>query len=95
MQIGQVVISTFADLFPDLQQQLNKLSIRKMQYRITQINIDFEDDNFELSPTEQQNVINDVMSTTWEASDGDDLVEEITSAIGFCVNSIDYCYVLK
>ena len=95
MQIGQVVISTFADLFPDLQQQLNKLSIRKMQYRITQINIDFEDDNFELSPTEQQDVINDVMSTTWEASDGDDLVEEITSAIGFCVNSIDYCYVLK
>jgi hypothetical protein len=90
-----VVISTFADLFPDLQQQLNKLSIRKMQYRITQINIDFEDDNFELSPTEQQDVINDVMSTTWEASDGDDLVEEITSATGFCVNSIDYCYVLK
>ena len=95
MQIGQVVISTFADLFPDLQQQLNKLSIRKMQYRITQINIDFEDDNFELSPTAQQDVINDVMSTTWEASDGDDLVEEITSATGFCVNSIDYCYVLK
>ena len=93
--IGQVVISTFADLFPDLQQQLNKLSIRKMQYRITQINIDFEDDNFELSPTEQQDVIDDVMSTTWEASDGDDLVEEITSATGFCVNSIDYCYVLK
>ena len=66
-----------------------------MHYRITQINIDFEDDNFELSPTEQQDVINDVMSTTWEASDGDDLVEEITAATGFCVNSIDYCYVLK
>ena len=66
-----------------------------MHYRITEINIDFEDDNFELSPTEQQDVINDVMSTTWEASDGDDLVEEITAATGFCVNSIDYCYVLK
>ena len=66
-----------------------------MNYRITQINIDFEDDNFELSPTEQQDVIEDVMSTTWEASDGDDLVEEITAATGFCVNSIDYCYVLK
>ena len=66
-----------------------------MHYRITQINIDFEDDNFELSPTEQQDVIDDVMSTTWEASDGDDLVEEITSVTGFCVNSIDYCYVLK
>ena len=83
------------DLFSDSINQLNKLSIRKMNYRITQINIDFEDDNFELSPIEQQSIIEDVMSTTWEASDGDDLVEEITSATGFCVNSIDYCYVLK
>ena len=83
------------DLFSDSINQLNKLSIRKMHYRITQINIDFEDDNFELSPTEQSEIIDDVMSATWEASDGDDLVEEITSAIGFCVNSIDYCYVLK
>ena len=82
-------------MFPDIDRQLRKLSIRKMHYRITQINIDFEDDNFELSPTEQQDVINDVMSTTWEASDGDDLVEEITAATGFCVNSIDNCYVLK
>ena len=46
--------------------------------RITQINIDFEDDNFELSPTEQQDVINDVMSTTWEAS--------LVTTEGFCVN---------
>ena len=74
---------------------LQTSSYKPMHYRITQINIDFEDDNFELSPTEQQDVIDDVMSTTWEASDGDDLVEEITSATGFCINSIDYCYVLK
>ena len=82
-------------MFADTNRHFHKLSIRKMQYRVTEINIDFEDDNFELSPTEQQDVINDVMSTTWEACDGDDLVEEITSATGFCVNSIDYCYVLK
>ena len=82
-------------LFSDSINQLNKLSIRKMQYRITQINIDFEDDNFELSPTEQSEIIDDVMSTTWEASDSEDLVEEITSVTGFCINSIDYCYVLK
>ena len=82
-------------MFADTNRHFHKLSIRKMQYRVTEINIDFEDDNFELSPTEQQDVINDVMSTTWEASDGDDLVEEITAATGFCVNSIDYCYVLK
>jgi len=83
-------------MFPDIDRQLRKLSIYKpMQFRVTEINIDFEDDNFELSPTEQSEIIDDVMSATWEASDGDDLVEEITSAIGFCVNSIDYCYVLK
>ena len=82
-------------MFPDIDRQLRKLSIRKMHYRITQINIDFEDDNFELSPTEQQDVINDVMSTTWEASDGDDLVEEITSASGWCIKSIEYVNVLK
>ena len=83
-------------MFADTDRQLRKLSIYKpMQFRVTQINIDFEDDNFELSPSDQQDVIEDVMSTTWEASDPDDLVEEITSATGFCVNSIDYCYVLK
>jgi hypothetical protein len=82
-------------MFADTNRHFRKLSIRKMQYRITEINIDFEDDNFELSPTEQQDVINDVMSTTWEACNGDDLVEEITAATGFCVNSIDYCYVLR
>ena len=83
-------------MFSDTNKQLRKLSIYKpMQFRVTEINIDFEDDNFELSPTEQSEIIRDVMSATWEASDPDDLVEEITSAIGFCVNSIDYCYVLK
>ena len=83
-------------MFSDTNKQLRKLSIYKpMQFRVTEIDIDFEDDNFELSPTEQSEIIDDVMSATWEASDGDDLVEEITSAIGFCINSIDYCYVLK
>ena len=83
-------------MFADTNRQLRKLSIYKpMQSRVTQINIDFEDDNFELSPTEQSEIVDDVMSATWEASDPDDLVEEITSAIGFCINSIDYCYVLR
>ena len=83
-------------MFSDTNKQLRKLSIYKpMQFRVTEINIDFEDDNFELSPTEQSEIIDDVMSATWEASDPDDLVEEITSAIGFCINSINYCYVLR
>ena len=81
------------DFFPDLQQQLNKLSIRKMQFQVTQIEFDF-DDAFEVENYDQD-LIDEVKATTWEACDGDDLVEEITSATGFCVNSIDYCYVLK
>ena len=78
-------------MFADTNRQLRKLSIYKpMQFRVTQINIDFEDDDFELPPREQQAIIDDVKSLTWEASDPDDLVEEITNAIGFCINSIDY-----
>ena len=83
-------------MFSDTNRQLRKLSIYKpMQFRVTKINFDFEDDNFELSPIEQQEVIEETLATTWEAVDGDDLVEEITSATGWCVNSIDYCYVLN
>ena len=84
------------DLFSDTNRQLRKLSIYKpMQFRVTNINFDFEDDNFELSPIEQQEVIEETLATTWEAVDGDDLVEEITTATGWCVNSIDYCYILN
>ena len=83
-------------MFSDTNRQLRKLSIYKpMQFRVTNINFDFEDDNFELSPIEQQEVIEETLATTWEATDGDDLVEEITNATGWCVNSIDYCYVLN
>ena len=82
------------DLFSDSINQLNKLSIYKpMQFRVTEIEFDF-DDSFEVENYDQD-LIDEVLATTWEACDGDDLVEEITSATGFCVNSIDYCYVLK
>ena len=84
------------DLFSNSLRQLRKLSVYEpMQFRVTKINFDFEDDNFELSPIEQQEVIEETLATTWEAADADDLVEEITSATGWCVNSIDYCYVLN
>ena len=84
------------DLFSDSLRQLRKLSVYEpMQFRVTKINFDFEDDNFELSPIEQQEVVKETLATTWEAADGDDLVEEITAATGWCVNSIDYCYVLN
>tara|TARA_Y100000356_G_scaffold48608_1_gene38634 strand:+ start:365 stop:625 length:261 start_codon:yes stop_codon:yes gene_type:complete len=84
------------DIFSDSLRQLNKLSIYKpMQYRITEIDIDFSDSLDDITQEEQNEVIDEVMATTWEAVDADDLVEEITAATGWCVNSINYCYVLQ
>ena len=81
-------------MFSDTNRQLRKLSIYKpMQFRVTEIDFDFTD-SFEVENYDQD-LIDEVMATTWEASDPDDLVEEITSATGWCVKSIDYCYVLK
>ena len=83
-------------MFADTDRHFRKLSIRKMQFQVTDIHFDFGD-SFEPSITKEEmdEIVDEVFSTTWEASDADDLVEEITSATGFCVNSIDYCYVLK
>jgi hypothetical protein len=84
------------DIFSDSLRQLRKLSIYEpMQFRVTSINFDFEDDNFELPPSQQQEVIEETLATTWEATDEDDLVEEITAATGWCINSIDYVNVLN
>ena len=83
------------DLFPDLQQQLNKLSIRKMQFQVTQIEFDFDDEQGTLSAGLQEDLICDVRTTVWEACDEDDLIEEITCATGWCVKSVDYVHVLN
>ena len=69
-----------------------------MKYRITKIEFDFDSDILDteqMTDEDCQEIIDETMSTTWEADDGDDLVEEITSATGWCINSIDYCYVLS
>ena len=66
-----------------------------MQFRITDIEFDFEDSQGELPFDEQVAIVDDVMSITWDTADNEDLVEEITCSTGFCVKSIDYCYVLK
>ena len=81
------------DLFPDLQQQLNKLSIRKMQFQVTQIEFDF-DDSFEVENYDQD-LIDEVLATTWEVHDEEDLLDEISACTGWCINSIDYRHVLN
>ena len=85
-------------MFSDTNRQLRKLSIYKpMNFRIVEIEFDFDDSCADecMSKEEKNDIVEEVMATTWSAVDGDDLVEEITSATGWCVNSIDYCYVLS
>ena len=80
-------------MFADTDRHLRKLSIRKMQFQVTQIDFDFTD-SFDVENYDQD-VTDEVLATIWEASDEEDLVDEITSATGYCVNSIDYRHVLK
>jgi len=83
-------------MFSDTNRQLRKLSIYKpMNFRIVEIDFNFNDSLEDITKEERDDIIEEVLATTWEASDGNDLVEEITAATGWCVNSIDYCYVLS
>ena len=73
-----------------------------MKYRITEIEFDFTDDigdgdtmNDFLTDEYKQEIIDEVLSTTWDADDSEDLVEEITASTGWCVNSIDYIHILS
>ena len=85
-------------MFSDTNRQLRKLSIRKMQFQVTQIEFDFTDDVFpdeELPVEEQELIVAETCNTIWEACDEDDLIEEITSASGWCIKSVDYVHVLN
>jgi hypothetical protein len=64
-------------------------------YQVTDIEFDFVDSEGELAKDIQSDILDDVLGTIWEADDEDDLIEEVTSAAGFCIKSIDYRHVLK
>ena len=82
-------------MFSDIDRQLRKLSIRKMQFQVTKIEFDFTDDQEGDVPLDcQQETIEDCLGS-WEAIDEDDLIEEITCAAGWCIKSIDYHHILK
>ena len=86
-------------MFSDTNRQLKKLTIRKpMQFQVTYIDFDFssDDDTWgDVDPDYQQEVIDETKATIWFAVDEDDLIEEITSATGWCINSIDYRHILN
>lgn len=65
-----------------------------MQFQVTAIEFDFEDALYPMTEVEMSEVYEDYIGAIWEADDGDDLVEEITCASGWCIKSIDYRIVL-
>jgi len=65
-----------------------------MQFQITDIEFDTSDSVYESTVEDIQDLYDDYIGTFWEAEDGDDLVEEITAASGYCIKSIDYRHVL-
>ena len=66
-----------------------------MQFQITEIEFDFDDEYAPYPEEEKEGVINQTMTTIWEADDEEDLIEEITCASGWCIKSIDYRHILN
>ena len=62
-----------------------------MKFNVIDVEFDFTD---EITP-EHKACINYDTVGVWEADDENDLIEEITTATGWCINSIDYEIQLK
>ena len=63
-----------------------------MKFLVKEIFFDVDDDDITLE--EYNEIVQDSLGV-WEASDHDDLIEEITTASGWCIKSIDYEIQLK
>jgi hypothetical protein len=65
-----------------------------MKFQVTEIEFNFDeyDDAYpgELDDTYKQQITNETIGQIFEADDADDLVEEVTCATGWCINSIQY-----
>ena len=70
-----------------------------MKFNVTEVEFDFDDwydRNWESKLTfDEEREIHDLTLGVWEADDEDDLIEEITTASGWCIKSIDYEVQLK
>ena len=67
-----------------------------MKFLVTEVKFDFEEGDIDdpITFEEQVQITHDNLGV-WEASDEDDLIEEITTASGWCIKSIDYDIQLK
>ena len=68
-----------------------------MKFNVTEVEFDFDDDYVEESKLtfDEEIEIRDLALGVWEADDEDDLIEEVTTASGWCIKSIDYEVQLK
>ena len=67
-------------------------------YDVTDIEFDFDDGNDDESYAltfDEEIALRDSALGVWEADNEDDLIEEITTAAGWCIKSIDYDIQLK
>ena len=71
-----------------------------MKFLVKSCLFDLQDD-YDLSKDDRLNLdelqveLEDLTVGVWEADDEDDLIEEITTASGWCIKSIDYEIQLK
>ena len=68
-----------------------------MKFNVTEVEFDFDDDYAEESKLtfNEEIEIRDLALGVWDADDEDDLIEEGTTACGWCIKSIDYNIQLK
>ena len=68
-----------------------------MKFNVTDIEFDFDDDYAEESKLtfDEEIAIRDLALGVWEADNDDDLLDEITTATGWCIKNSDYEIQLK
>ena len=70
-----------------------------MKFNVTEVEFDFDEwyeRNWDNKLTFDEEIeIRDLALGVWEADDEDDLIEEVTTACGWCIKSIDYEIQLK
>ena len=63
-----------------------------MKFNVTEVEFDFNDslsEEYQLT-FDEEIAVRDLALGVWEAEDEDDLIEEITTATGWCIKNINY-----
>jgi len=63
-----------------------------MKFNVTEIEFDFDDECYGYEPLtfDEEISIRDQALGIWDTLDEDDLIEQITNTMGWCIKSIDY-----